>query len=149
MKAQYRKLLPLSGYFTPPDFVQNIGRFQSLKIGKVNNIPITIELSSKKAPLGINNASFIVPEHKDSQKDIFHSPNGIRQRSVRLFVPIAAIFNFGVWSQDVLQAYLQTGEGLLRDVHFCSPQEFHLPPNKNFETLEAALWVFRCRGLLE
>lgn len=72
-------------------------------------------------------ARFLVQGRRDVEKNILlHSSTNIKQSSVRLFVALAAVFGFRIWSQDVSEVYLQCADKLMQDIYLKPTKEFNL-----------------------
>lgn len=54
----------------------------------------------------------------------------LRKSSTPIPVALAVTFGFPVWSQGVFQAYLQSAEKLMRDIHFRRTTNFRLSENR-------------------
>lgn len=84
----------------------------------------------------VHKARFVVQGHTDLKNLLVHHSTNLRQNSIRVLVAIAAIFGFGLWSQDVSQAYLQSADKLMRDVYVKPTKEFHLASNQLLKILK-------------
>lgn len=67
---------------------------------------------------------------------LVHSASTIRKHSIHLLVSIVPIFNFQLWTQDVSEAYLQSGGGLTREVSFREPGKFQQGPDHLLKALK-------------
>lgn len=71
------------------------------------------------------------------EKNMFvHNSTNLRHAAIRVIIALAATFGFRVWSQDVLQTYLQSTEQLRRDVYVCATKEFGLESSQLFKLLK-------------
>lgn len=81
-------------------------------------------------------ARFVVQGHTDVEKNILmQNSTNLRQSSIRVLIALAAVSGFRLWSQDLLQAYLQSAEKLMRDVYVKPSREFKLLPNQLLKLL--------------
>lgn len=80
---------------------------------------------------------FVVQGHTDPKKQmLMHSANTIRQHSLRVLIAIASTYELRIWWQEVSQDYLQSGEGLLRDVFVQALDQFQLQPTQLLNILK-------------
>lgn len=78
----------------------------------------------------VRKARFVVQVHKDSIKQsLVHNTSVPGQRSIKLIVGAAAIFDFQLYSSDVAQAHLQCLEQLTRDIYQSLSEEIYLKSN--------------------
>lgn len=59
-----------------------------------------------------------------------------KHHSVRMLIGFAAIFGFRLYNTDVIQAYLQSADKLMRDVFINAPKEFELNKNQIMKLLK-------------
>ena len=63
-------------------------------------------------------ARYVAQGHRDKEKPyIVHNITTLRQSSVKIVVSTSAVMNFRIFSHDVTQAYLQSDEGLSREIY--------------------------------
>ena len=72
--------------------------------------------------------------HRDRKKHFLeHDSPNLRQSFTRLLVAIAAICDFGIWSHDVRQSYLQSSEKRKWKVYLNPSNEFELSEGEILE----------------
>jgi Reverse transcriptase (RNA-dependent DNA polymerase) len=70
-------------------------------------------------------ARYVVQGFRDKKNtSLVHDASMTKQQSTKLLVGLAAIFGYRVFSTDVMQAYLQSAEPLMRDVDISTSAEF-------------------------
>ena len=80
-------------------------------------------------------ARFVLGGHKDRDKNrIVHNSTTLRHSSVRVWMALATIMGFDIWSSDVTQAYLQAGAKLQRKV-FTRPNILNLAQNELLQVI--------------
>lgn len=83
-------------------------------------------------------ARYVIGDHRDKLKDLMvHTSTTLQTASVRLLLPLAAIFGLDVWTSDVRQAYLQAAVPLVRDIYRKNPAaEFELSSEQFLQLLK-------------
>jgi Reverse transcriptase (RNA-dependent DNA polymerase) len=83
-------------------------------------------------------ARFVIQGHRDIEKDIMvRSSTNVQHRSLRLLFVLCSMLGFQIWTQDAIQAYLQSSGILARDVFISNPQpELELTPEHALKPLK-------------
>ena len=82
-------------------------------------------------------ARFVVQGYRDKLKtSLVHDTATPTQRSTRIFIGLAAICGFRLFSTDVTQAYLQSAEKRMRDVYIKPTGDFELDQDKLLKLLK-------------
>jgi hypothetical protein len=58
---------------------------------------------------------------------LLHSAATLHYRSLRLILALCAPLGLRLWTQDISQTYIQSEQGLLRDLYISPSSEFGLP----------------------
>jgi hypothetical protein len=81
---------------------------------------------------------FVIQGHRDIEKDVMvRSSTNVQHKSLRLLFLLCSMLGFQIWTQDVLQPYLQSSGNLARDVFICNPPpELELTPEHALKLLK-------------
>ena len=82
-------------------------------------------------------ARYVIGGHRDKLKHFMvHSSQTLQPSSVRFLLSLDSLYGFDFWTSDVLQAYLQSSESLMRDVFIKDPvPAFELDPSQCLKLL--------------
>lgn len=72
----------------------------------------------------------------ETKNMLVHVSVNIHQQKIWMRIKIAAIYVCKIWSQDVLQAYLQSDGSLTRDVYVKPKQRLMLLPDQYLKLLK-------------
>ena len=76
-------------------------------------------------------ARSVVQGYRDKLKtSLVHNNPNVTPRSVRLHIRLTSVLGFRLFSTDVTQLYLQSADGLMRDVYLKPSKEFGLAPDR-------------------
>lgn len=76
-------------------------------------------------------ARFLVQGHTACQQNVLvHTATNVAQKSIRMLIAIVSIFGYGIWTQGILQAYLQSASKLTTEVHIIPKGGFSLKSNQ-------------------
>lgn len=79
----------------------------------------------------IRRAKFVVRGHTAYGKNLLvHTVTNVRQRRIKMLIATAAIFGLRLWTQDIMQANLQSTSKITRDIYVKPKNGFHLKINE-------------------
>lgn len=68
---------------------------------------LVLTIENKGSNREIFKARFVVQCHLDREKELLlHASTTVCQQAIQLLVPLATIFEFGLWSEDMTLAYV-------------------------------------------
>ncbi len=61
------------------------------------------------------------------KNQLIHNSTTAHQSSVRLLVALASVMGFGLWTEDISQAYMKSASELFREVYLRPNPQLHIP----------------------